>query len=511
MMGSGKQTAMKTLNLILLGWFCSAGLALPAGDALEAGFDHPPEQTKPWCYWYWISDNISREGITKDLEAMSRFGIGEALIGNIFLDNQPAGAVKVFSDDWWELVRHAFREADRVGVNIGLFNCPGWSQSGGPWIKPEQTMRYLAASEVRVTGPRKFSAQLATPNPQFQDVAVLAFPSPQHDADTLAAHAPRVTCTPSAANAEQLVDGNLDTAVALPLGKGAKSPPVTVDIELASPLTARTLQIIPADEPFGADAELQVQDEAGRFQTLRTFKCDRSNMAVGVGFMPRGPVTISFPATTSRQFRLVFSNFFGRGKQAKLAEINLTGAARLESFVEKQLAKMHPTPLPMWDTYLWPTQSEPDSTQCAVPVGEVTNLSSQLAADGTLTWDVPAGEWVIQRIGMTPTGMRNSPASPEGQGLEVDKMNRDLAKFHFEQFIGGIRSNAVAAGVERAPRGQRRPERALPVGSAPAGGRPRGGGLRGQLAGCVPSAWVGTVAGELRPLGFPRRVSQIRW
>src|SRR5512136_1995689 len=90
-----------------------------AADPLADGFTNPPAQTKPWCYWYWISDNISKEGISKDLEAMARFGIGEALVGNIFLDDVPAGKIKVFTPEWWGLIEHAMREGGRTGVNIG--------------------------------------------------------------------------------------------------------------------------------------------------------------------------------------------------------------------------------------------------------------------------------------------------------------------------------------------------------------------------------------------------------
>ena len=126
------------------------------------------------------------------------------------------------------------------------------------------------------------------------------------------------------------------------------------------------------------------------------------------------------------------------GKQVLLAEINLSGAARLESFVEKQLGKMHPTPLPLGDAYRWPVSAEADSPALAIPPGTVQDLSKQLASDGTLTWDVPAGEWIVLRTGMTPTGVRNHPASPEGEGLEVDKMNRQLAQFHFDAFIGQL-------------------------------------------------------------------------
>jgi hypothetical protein len=184
-----------------------------AADELAAGFASPPESTKPWCYWYWISDNISKEGISRDLESMARVGIGEAIIGNIFLEDVPAGDVKALSEAWWEMVEHAIREAGRVGVRIAMFNCPGWSQSGGPWIQPDQAMRYLATSEIRVQGPVAFAGPLPVPATPFQDVAVLAFPAPKHDADRLAQHSPRISCLPEVQDVSYLIDGDLDTAV----------------------------------------------------------------------------------------------------------------------------------------------------------------------------------------------------------------------------------------------------------------------------------------------------------
>lgn len=426
-------------------WLAATVLTAVGADQLEQGFAQPPDQTKPWCYYYWISDNTSKAGITKDLEAMARVGIGEALIGNIFLAGEPVGKAKVLTSEWWDIIEHAIREGGRTGVNIGLFNCPGWSQSGGPWIKPEQTMRYVASSETRVTGPVKFAQKLPAPSQPFQDIAVLAFPAPQCDTDSLAARSPRVTCTPPVAGAEKLVDGNLETSVTFADGPSSAKDPFTIEIETAQPFTARSLAIYPAAEAFGADVALETAVADGQWQTIRQFKFDRSNMSTNVGFMPRGPVTISFAPMTAKKFRLVFTNCFGHGQKSELAEINLSGAARLESFVEKQLGKMHSTPLPLWNAYLWPTSAEPDSAQLAVPVGDVRDLSAQLAADGTLRWDVPPGEWVILRTGMTPTGVKNSPASPEGQGLEVDKMNRALAQHHFDAFIGKLLRRMPAA------------------------------------------------------------------
>jgi hypothetical protein len=402
-------------------------------DDLEHSFRNPPPATKPWVYWYWISDNISRDGITRDLEAMARAGIGEALIGNIFLDEIPAGRIKVLSEPWWDLVTHAIREGGRVGVDIGMFNCPGWSQSGGPWIRPEQAMRYLAASELRVTGPAHIERQLDTPAAPLQTVAVLAFRSPLDDAVSLASRHPHLTSQPAATNLDNLIDGRTDTLLPFPPNAGRGAGTFTLDIALDSPFTARTLVLTPGPTPWSAQVTVQAIGDAGQPRTVRTFPFDRSNHAIGVGPMPRGPVTITFPSTTARRFRLVFSAVNG---DPTLAEADLTPAARVESFVEKQLGKMHPTPLPLWDAYRWPQPAEPDIPDLALQTNRIVNLTSRTDPSGILRWDVPQGDWVIQRIGMTPTGTRNSPASPEGQGLEVDKMNPVAARAHFQAFIG---------------------------------------------------------------------------
>ena len=78
---------------------------MDGGTMLEMSFRNPPESTKPWTYWYWIDDNISKEGITKDLEAMAEVGIGEAFIGNVTdtrlnFVNPGGRSVKWLTADW---------------------------------------------------------------------------------------------------------------------------------------------------------------------------------------------------------------------------------------------------------------------------------------------------------------------------------------------------------------------------------------------------------------------------
>ncbi len=134
--------------LFLISLICATALPLREEapvDPLVADFISPPAATQPRCYWYWMNGHISKNGLTKDLEAMKRVGIGEAYIGVI-----KGGATKALTEEWWSMIDHAVREGTRLGVDIGLFNCPGWSQSGGPWVKPEQSMRYVVQSEKLV-------------------------------------------------------------------------------------------------------------------------------------------------------------------------------------------------------------------------------------------------------------------------------------------------------------------------------------------------------------------------
>ena len=181
-------------GLLLVGFLVGASLLGRRRSrpiAARAGVPQPPDTTRPWCYWYWISDNISKEGHHPRSGSHGPRGHRRGADRQRLLRRHPGGRFKVLSEPWWELVEHAIREGGRVGVNIAMFNCPGWSQSGGPWIKPEQAMRYLVSSETRVHGPVAFQQQLPVPQEPFQDVAVLAFPAPAGRCRYAGAHARR--------------------------------------------------------------------------------------------------------------------------------------------------------------------------------------------------------------------------------------------------------------------------------------------------------------------------------
>jgi len=165
--------------------------ATPALEArgelnLEAGFRNPPAAARPEIFWDWMHDMVSREGITHDLEAMKRIGLGGALImlvGDVDAGFDPAhnmpNPVKCMSPEFFEHWKFAAEEAHRLGLTL-ISQCgPGWCHSGGPWITPEQAVQHLVWSDVSATGPAAGSElPLPLPGPEFtRDVAVVAFPS----------------------------------------------------------------------------------------------------------------------------------------------------------------------------------------------------------------------------------------------------------------------------------------------------------------------------------------------
>ena len=102
---------------------------------LEEGFANPPPSARPQVWWHWMNGNVSKDGITADLEAMARAGIGGVEIFDV-ASGIPEGDVPFASDKWFEMLRHAHEEGKRLGVDIVLANCSGLLQRHDPVDEP---------------------------------------------------------------------------------------------------------------------------------------------------------------------------------------------------------------------------------------------------------------------------------------------------------------------------------------------------------------------------------------
>jgi hypothetical protein len=410
-------------------------------DTLVKAFNEPPESTRPWVYWYWLSDNISKEGITKDIEAMAQVGIGEAFIGNI-LDRSgqvPMGDIQVLTEEWWDCIDHAIIEAERVGVKIGMFNCPGWSMAGGPWVKPEQSMRYITSNELKVTGPEEIEVKLENPSENFQRVSLQAYPEPEFDDFSYDNYEIQVISSDNIENPEFLFDSDQNSFASF------VSYPAHIEIEFDKPISARSIELVPVHLPMSATIELFYLSDSKDWIKIANRKIERESLRNDVGFIRFAPIVESFQVVKAKRFRLQFSDLGMVQPNARmpyigrLSEITLSNAARLSHYPEKQLAKMAPTPWAVrWDSYLWDESADPESKELVIEKDKVIDLNSFIDEDGILRWEVPEGNWIILNSGMVPTGTKNHPVTAEGEGLEVDKMNKEHLESHFDEYIGEV-------------------------------------------------------------------------
>jgi hypothetical protein len=165
-------------------------------EKIKAGFANPPDEARPGVYWYFMDGNLSKQGITADLESMKRAGIGTVLFLEVNI-GLPRGSIDFLSTEWRKLFAHAVHECERLGIEMVLGIGPGWSGSGGPWVKASESMQHLVTSRVTITGGQDQKIKLPLPLPKrpffgeevfteelkqkwqdfYEDVMVLAFPA----------------------------------------------------------------------------------------------------------------------------------------------------------------------------------------------------------------------------------------------------------------------------------------------------------------------------------------------
>ncbi len=438
---------------------------------IEKGFINPPEEARPRVWWHWMNGNISQEGIRADLQWMHRIGLAgfqnfdAALATPQIVDKRLA----YMTPEWKDAFRLATKLADSLGLEMAIAGSPGWSESGGPWVKPEQAMKKYVWSETRVEGGKPFNGTLPKPPsttgtfqnlsmasrfsvaaedrapiPEFYaDAAVVAFRLPETDISMTELN-PLVTSSGGKFNLAALTDGDLANSTFLPYARPGEIS--WIQYYFSEPVTVQALTIVGGGNPgmfgFGADA-------SGR--TLETSE-DGKNFSKVTDIVTGGvnQKTLSFNPVTSKYFRFTWkapgpSPFYGtdpgdlgemfginaamlRGpKGTEVAELVLHTVKRINRFEEKAAFATA--------TDLYTALTPEIDPKDAVNKNEVIDLTSMMKADGTLDWTPPEGKWAIIRLGYSLTGHQNSPASPEATGLEVDKLSEEHVRSYFTNYL----------------------------------------------------------------------------
>jgi hypothetical protein len=434
-----------TVAVLIGAWALSAQ---SADDAIEGGFQNPPDSARPRVWWHWMNGNITTEGIKLDLEWMKRAGIAgfqnfdAALATPQVVDHR----LVYMTPEWKDAFRYAAKLADQLGLEMAIAGSPGWSESGGPWVPPAQAMKKLVWSETRVEGGRPFAAVLpkppsttgpfqniprrqgaqngekSAPPPQYYaDTAVIAYRVPDSDAP-LAEIKPKVTSSGGHFNLAVLADGDLATTTTLPAAPAGQA--AWIQFEFTKPQAVRGLTLVKLSRGRSADGgqELETSDDGRQFRTVAAIPNVRAPEC-----------TLAFPEVTARFFRVTFQTppVSADGQAPadhQIAELVLHAGARVNRFEEKAAFATAPD--------LYALATPPVAEQDAIRKTDVIDLTSRMSANGKLVWTPPAGRWAILRLGYSLTGARNSPASPEATGLEVDKLNRAFVKAYLDNYLG---------------------------------------------------------------------------
>ena len=398
--------------------------------ALEAAFRHPPASARAKTWWHWMNGNVTADGITRDLEAMQRAGIGGC---QLFQDGEmPKGPVAYGSPEHLHLLEHAAKEADRLGLELAMHNCPGFSSSGGPWITPELSMQQLVWSESFVTGGRLVDVTLPQPYAKlgyYRDAFVLAFPSLAGENRPLQDLLSKVTSSGGPVDAKLLTDSDLSIPIEIrPTGSGQ---PGFLQLEFTEPFEAQSIEVytvVPADVGFffgGYAMTFEASDDGVQFRKV----CDINSPARSGGAADV-PATANFPPVRAKHFRLVSP------KVSRISEIRLSGATRIVDWTGKANFTRWSEVGPGAGELLRPTGSVP--SRSVIDPASVVDVTQHMDRHGRLNWRAPAGDWTILRLGHTSTGVENHPAPAGGGGLECDKYSRAAYDFHFNHFFGKL-------------------------------------------------------------------------
>ncbi|MHC4109546.1 MAG: glycosyl hydrolase [Planctomycetota bacterium] len=410
---------------------------------LATGFANPPDVAKPRVYWWWLNNLVNEKGITRDLEQFKAKGIGGVLLFNA---GGPAGPTPSGPDfmgsKWRDMVKHALREAGRLGLEVSINLCSGWD-AGGPWITDDTASHHFVQAELDVKGLRKFSGKLPQPPGNvkgYHDVAVQAFRKPD-GAKVTSIPRPKVTASSAqkmypAAKADD--DDERTMWVSDGWKKGdAPTPqhPEWLQLEYPRPIETKMLWIVP-HSPYGPrEIEVQTSTDGKTFTTVKKHAMKRDGEAV-----------IPLPPTRTKILRiLVTASYAAENTQIGEVAVQKPAYSGMRSVLAiksgRASVKNMGSVRAGIETPLGPPPF--DSEVAALDPAAIVDLTGKLKPNGTLVWDVPEGEWIVVRTGYTTTGRKVSCTTKGGAGPEMDWLDARAMDLHFKSMAEVLVSDSA--------------------------------------------------------------------
>ena len=409
---------------VALAALCVSATAFGGAPLLD-GFASPPASARPHVWWHWMNGNVTKEGITADLEAMARAGIGGAQIFDVS-DGIPAGDVAFCSDAWFDMLRHANDEAKRLGIELALSNCSGWSSSGGPWVKPEDSMKHVVFTERVVRGGERPAALPAPTDTHgfYRDLAVLAFPRP-------------------AAEAIDPADYGMKVKYSQDKCKSA------ITFDKPFPLSGISLDVDVSARHLDALVTVEVSKDGATFRTtvanhaVYTARYGDKDNAIFIP-VPNVPEVLAVRVTCDLTAKITLPDPVVGGvvsvrppkakglasKHQRVVSVRPEARARIPEFSMKAFvmrSKIHGYPYAA------------TASQIVDPARIVDITGNADFTRDLVDWTAPAGtDWVVVRFGYASNGIGPRPATPAGEGLEVDKLSKPALSRFFAGYVDKV-------------------------------------------------------------------------
>lgn len=370
-------------------------LALGLASALAS----PPDSAKTKLWWFHGEEPSTRSGMTADLEAFRRAGVGGVVWYDQVHSASPTGCAAC-SPQWWADLVYAAGEARRLGLTFELHLSDGYL-CGGPWITPSMAMqRLVAETDTIITATQGRPVSLTLPRAAGDTpVAVMAWPARKPQPHTVRA----VTYTAR-------TQGKATTSAT-----NVPGPPAPAFVGTGY----RTLPDI---------ARLEASDDSLHWRTVRSLP------AIYRAHSNWKTKTVAFPAVSARWFRVAPTADGG----GALLSYKLHTGARTDQWEEKAA---------LYSEYTAPDSTPRYSAEECLDTASVVDLTALAAASGRLQWAAPPGRWHILSLVSRPTGAKTKHGRPGLTGLEADRLSQAAAELQYRSYFRRVADTLALHGL----------------------------------------------------------------
>lgn len=428
-------------------------------EKIRSEFTQGADSARTKLWWFHGETETTEEGITADLEAFKREGVG----GVVYYDQQHGkgeNALAAFSPTWWDMFRFAAAEAKRLGLTFETHLSNGYV-SGGPWITEDLSMQRLDAVDTLVNGGKRFNAKLPIPvlkskSGIVRDVAVMAFPVPEGNWQTSLNQLLKVSSNINELNASLILFPKDNKLINIPSQKPGAS--VFINLEFNNSFTARSITYRvrargksrtgamnmpgPSSEEFYGYGYVK-QPDLGQLEVSNdgityTKVCDLKPMYESPTWNQR---TISFPAVKGKYFRLNlhdWNNPKDAGQDMPFGNVVLSAQAKMDQWEEKAALNSEYIEKDLTPNY---------EKSAIIDSNKIVDLTAKMDKNGKLDWNVPAGKWVIMRFIRVPIGVKTKHGRPNLMGLESDKLSAEATKLQWNSYFKVMSDSLKKVGI----------------------------------------------------------------